>query len=69
MNMSYCRFENTYNDLIDCIENMSKESSNDRDERYRERLLLLMKNTVDSGEIDEILEEIEDNRQWNERMV
>jgi hypothetical protein len=62
MNMSYCRFENTYNDLIDCIENMSKESSNDRDERYRERLLLLMKNTVDSGEIDEILEEIEDNR-------
>ena len=62
MNMSYCRFENTYNDLIDCIENMSKESSNDRDERYRERLLLLMKNTVDSGEIDEILEEIEDNK-------
>ena len=62
MNMSYCRFENTYNDLIDCIENMSKESSNDRDERYRKRLLLLMKNTVDSGEIDEILEEIEDNR-------
>ena len=62
MNMSYCRFENTYNDLIDCIENMSKESSNDRDERYRERLLLLMKNIVDSGEVDEILEEIEDNR-------
>jgi hypothetical protein len=62
MNMSYCRFENTYNDLIDCIENMSKESSNDRDERYRERLLLLMKNTVDSGEIDEILEEIEEDR-------
>lgn len=62
MNMSYCRFENTYNDLIDCIENMSKESSNDRDERYRERLLLLMKDTVESGEVDEILEEIEENR-------
>ena len=62
MNMSYCRFENTYNDLIDCIENMSKQSDNDRDERYRERLLILMKNTVDSGEVDEILEEIEDNR-------
>ena len=62
MNMSYCRFENTYNDLIDCIENMGKQSENDRDERYRERLLLLMKDTVESGEIDEILEEIEDNR-------
>jgi hypothetical protein len=62
MNMSYCRFENTYNDLVDCIENMSKESSNNRDERYRERLLILMKDIVDSGEVDEILEEIEDNR-------
>ena len=62
MNMSYCRFENTYNDLIDCIENMSKQSENDRDERYRERLLILMKDIVDSGEVDEILEEIEDNR-------
>ena len=62
MNMSYCRFENTYNDLIDCIENMSKQSENDRVERYRERLLILMKDIVDSGEVDEILEEIEDNR-------
>ena len=62
MNMSYCRFENTYNDLIDCIENMGKQSENDRDERYRERLLLLMKSIIDSGEVDEILEEIEDNR-------
>jgi hypothetical protein len=41
---------------------MSKESSNDRDERYRERLLLLIKNTVESGEVDEILEEIEEDR-------
>ena len=62
MNMSYCRFENTYNDLVDCIENMGKQSENDRDERYRERLLLLMKSIIDSGEVDEILEEIEDNR-------
>ena len=62
MNMSYCRFENTYNDLIDCIENMSKQSENDRDERYRERLLILMKDIVDSGEVDEILEEIEEDR-------
>ena len=62
MNMSYCRFENTYNDLIDCIENMGKQSENDRDERYRERLLLLMKDIVDSGEVDEILKEIEEDR-------
>ena len=36
-NMSYCRFENTYNDLIDCIENMDYEAGNERDERYRKR--------------------------------
>ena len=44
--MSYCRFENTYNDLIDCIENMHEEAGNERDERHRVRLLQLMKNTT-----------------------
>ena len=25
-NMSYCRFENTYNDLLDCLENIEFEA-------------------------------------------
>lgn len=25
-NMSYCRFENTYNDLMDCYNNMEKST-------------------------------------------
>ena len=62
MNMSYCRFENTYNDLIDCIENMHKEAGNERDERYRVRLLQLMKDIVDSGDADALLDEIEENK-------
>ena len=54
--MSYCRFQNTYMDLQDCIENMHEPASNERDERYRKRLLELLKEVVDSGEVDEALE-------------
>jgi hypothetical protein len=61
-NMSYCRFENTYHDLVDCTENWSEEAGNERDERYRVRLLQLMKEMVESGEVDELLEEIEENK-------
>jgi hypothetical protein len=55
-NMSYCRFENTYNDLIDCIENLNQPASNERDERYRKRLIELMIDTVESGDAEEALE-------------
>jgi hypothetical protein len=51
-NMSYCRFENTYNDLIDCIENLNKVADNERDERYRRRLIELMIETVESGDAE-----------------
>jgi len=46
-NMSYCRFENTYNDLVDCIDNIEEEASNERDERYRVRLINLISENVD----------------------
>jgi len=61
-NMSYCRFENTYQDLMDCIENWGEEAGNERDERYRIRLLQLMKEMVESGEVDDILEGIEESK-------
>ena len=46
-NMSYCRFENTYNDLIDCLNNIRDEAGNDRDERYRIRLIKLIADNMD----------------------
>ncbi len=55
-NMSYCRFENTYNDLLDCLENIEQEAENMRDERYRVRLILLMKENADL--IEELNEEL-----------
>lgn len=47
MNMSYCRFENTYNDLVDCSEHIHDKASNERDEGYRQRLIGLIKNIND----------------------
>ena len=47
MNMSYCRFENTYNDLVDCLENIEFEAENERDERYRVRMIHLFHENID----------------------
>lgn len=41
-NMSYCMFENTYNDLIDCFNNIEQPAETARDERYRIRLIKLI---------------------------
>ncbi len=46
-NMSYCRFENTYHDLIDCFDNIWNEAENERDERYRIRMIQLLKENID----------------------
>lgn len=58
-NMSYYRNENTYNDLIDCIGNLDIPAQNERDERYRIRLIELLINTVESGEAHEALEAVD----------
>lgn len=46
-NMSYCRFENTYNDLLDCFDEIRNEAESQRDERYRIRLIELLKENAD----------------------
>jgi hypothetical protein len=38
--MSYCRFENTYKDLVDCIENIVPVADN-FDENYRQLMINL----------------------------
>ena len=72
MNMSYCRFENTYNDLLDCLENIEFVAGNDRDERYRIRLIQLLKENIDL--IKELNEELDnpgmfiDDEEWEKEM-
>ena len=56
-NMSYCRFENTYHDLIDCFDNIWEEAENERDERHRKNMIRFLKVRLD--EIEELSEELE----------
>ena len=49
-NMSYCRFENTYHDLVDCFDNIWEEAENERDERYRQRMIEFLKGRIDDIE-------------------
>jgi hypothetical protein len=63
-NMSYCRNENTYLDLVDCINNIHIVAGNIRDESYRKRVLSLIIDFVESGEAHEALEAV-DNESEN----
>jgi ppGpp synthetase/RelA/SpoT-type nucleotidyltranferase len=55
-NMSYCRFENTYHDLIDCFDNIWTEAGNERDERHRKNMIRFLKERID--EIEDLYEEL-----------
>ena len=72
-NMSYCRFENTFNDLIDCFDNIWEEAENMRDERFRKTMIRYLKERMD--EIEELSEELDkpvgmfiDDEEWEKEM-
>ena len=72
-NMSYCRFENTYHDLIDCFDNIWEEAENERDERHRKNLIRFLKERLD--EIEDLSEELDkplgmfiDDKEWEKEM-
>jgi len=60
-NMSYCRFENTFNDLIDCFDNIWEEAENMRDERFRKTMIRFLKERID--EIEELNEELDNQEE------
>lgn len=51
-NMSYCKFENTYHDLLDCFNSITEPAETERDERYRIRLIKFLAEQMDL--IDEL---------------
>ena len=71
-NMSYCRFENTYNDLLDCLENIEFEAEDERDERYRVRMIRLLHENIDF--IEDLKQELDnpgmfiDDKEWEKEM-
>jgi len=54
-NMSYCRFENTYRDLLDCLNNIHNVSS-ESENAYRRRLVDVCKEIIDEYELMEMSE-------------
>ena len=40
-NMSYCRFQNTLNELRDCEEHIGDEDLSDDEEKARQKLIVL----------------------------
>jgi hypothetical protein len=38
-NMSYCRFENTFHDLEDCLEHINDDDLSESERRYRRKLI------------------------------
>lgn len=52
-NMSYCRFENTYQDLKDCYDNFeSLEDLSESEQRYAKKIYELCKKFADTFEHD-----------------
>jgi hypothetical protein len=45
-NMSYCRFQNTYRDLLDCEDSMNDSDLSPEEARAREKLLKLCQQIV-----------------------
>lgn len=50
-NMSYCRFENTYRDLCDCVEHIEDENLSESEKFYRGRIIELSKEIAEFDEI------------------
>ena len=51
-NMSYCRFENTLNDLEDCAEHIHDMDLSEREEKCRIRLIEMCREIADEDEMN-----------------
>jgi len=49
--MSYCRFENTYRELCDCVEHIEDENLSESEKFYRRRIIELSKEIAEFDEI------------------
>ncbi len=49
-NMSYCRFENTLRDLLDCQEHFDDEDLSPREKLERDQMLEICKEIVEAHE-------------------
>ena len=66
-NMSYCRFQNTYNDLIDCSVNLFDEDMSDSEKMARKNLIELCKEIVEHFEFNNFGELEDDLDVWDKQ--
>jgi len=57
--MSYCQFENTYKDLLQCLNNMNNKLS-ESEAGYKERLVDVCREIIDEYELSKISEDDDD---------
>lgn len=56
MNMSYCRFQNTLQDLKDCADYMEETDLDKEEERARKELIKVCRQIVEQDDYDSKLE-------------
>jgi hypothetical protein len=62
-NMSYCRFENTYRDLLDCLSAMN-DRLDDREKGYRDRLVDVCKEIIEEHELNKMSDDVWGDHDW-----
>lgn len=63
-NMSYCRFENTYNDLGDCANHIDDMDLSKTEARYRKRLVEQCQQIIRDAENCGLIEDGEVVENW-----
>lgn len=60
-NMSYCRFENTYKDLADCLGALKDgDQLSETEHKYRNKLIAMCKEIADDYEEEDYVDEESD---------
>lgn len=62
-NMSYCQFENTYRDLLQCLSAMNDKLS-DREAGYRDRLVDVCKEIIEEYELNKMSDDVWGDEEW-----
>jgi len=62
-NMSYCRFENTYRDLLDCLDNMNEQLSKS-EAGYKESLVDICREIINEYELNKMSDNVWGEDEW-----
>jgi len=63
--MSYCRFENTYRDLLQCLSAMN-DRLDDRETGYKERLVDVCREIIEEYELNKMSDDVWSDDDWVE---